>query len=159
MSYKYLSDMDDLRYSFECATQKLIDMLRKTIQQNTSNDLMVNVKPIDFSFVWTRKNIEYPKIELASSSILLAIIMPFSNLSNFMCEFQLPPSRSSQPDDPFDDLYMTFTTRERRKKSLGQSLQANDQNSVDVNNQPEMDSELTDQVWSCIRFTLLCALR
>ncbi|CAL8070922.1 unnamed protein product [Calicophoron daubneyi] len=70
-------------------------------------------------------------------TVLSANLMPFfhipskANKQKSPFNFQQSSLHSSQPDDPFDDLYVSMTTRERRRRHAGQNAAAGDQNGPD----------------------------
>ncbi|CAH8853955.1 unnamed protein product [Trichobilharzia szidati] len=157
LKYDHLSDVEDLRTLLENSLQCSMDhlhsqqnervKLEEEIQSNSTNKSSVmNKHDSTVSLQWIHQRNRYDISHLRVSTVLLSCILPFACISTIIlpkeayCIYQLPALHSSEPDDPFDDLYISLTARERRKRGLpNEQLTA-----VAATEQPDVEMDTTE---------------
>ncbi|CAH8585005.1 unnamed protein product [Heterobilharzia americana] len=162
LKYEHLSDVEDLRTlmenSIQCSVNVLCQLSEtiKLSEEAQYNSCQSSTKPdYNIAFQWIQKQEQYNISCLHISTILLSYILPFACISTTIppkegyCTYQLSSLHSSEPDDPFDDLYISLTARERRKRGLH-----NEQSTAVPTEQPEVEIDVTEQVPSVANLIL-----
>ncbi|CAH8585087.1 unnamed protein product [Schistosoma bovis] len=157
LKYEYLSDVEDLRTLMENSVQCTISLLCQENEKNKldqeiqskANESLLNNDCYNITLQWTHKQNQYDISSLHPSTILLSHILPFACISSCVppkeiyCTYQVPSLQSSEPDDPFDDMYISLTARERRKRGLPNEHQST---ILPNNEQLETEIDVTEQV-------------
>ncbi|KAH8872128.1 Actin-related protein 8 [Schistosoma japonicum] len=157
INYQHLSDVEDLRTLLENSVQCSLNSLYQQNEKNKCNEeIQSNAieSTLDhdchnITLRWLHKKNQYDISCLHPSTILLSYILPFACMSSCVpskeayCTYQVSSLQSSEPDDPFDDLYISLTTRERRKRGLANEQQAT---IIPSNEQPETEIDAAEQV-------------
>lgn len=157
LKYEYLSDVEDLRTLMENSVQCTISLLCQENEKNKldqeiqskANESLLNNDCYNITLQWTHKQNQYDISSLHPSTVLLSHILPFAYISSCVppkeiyCTYQVPSLQSSEPDDPFDDMYISLTARERRKRGLPNEHQST---ILPNNEQLETEIDVTEQV-------------
>ncbi|TGZ70711.1 hypothetical protein CRM22_003046 [Opisthorchis felineus] len=154
-SYTLASDVNALRTwltDAERSTYSLISQLGQLEKQ----DAELREPTTDQRFELTLENAElHFTVPLHVGAVIYANLLPFRQISltadpirldrpSTYHECQMSPLDAAQPDDPFDDLYINMTTRERRKRGGGQGAISADTVATDATGDVRMDRSEPD---------------
>ncbi|KAF8560738.1 hypothetical protein P879_04116 [Paragonimus westermani] len=140
IDYSSMADLESLRMCLQTAEKAASDLLFPPYGGGRKGD---GDKPIGSSMnlsvplLWPRARKQIASLPINVLTVLYANILPFACVNftaepfcrekpGIFYECQSPSLDASQPDDPFDDLFVNLTARERRKRNPGQTNTTND---------------------------------
>ncbi|KAG5451657.1 Actin- protein 8 [Clonorchis sinensis] len=153
--YTLASDVNALRTWLTDAERSAHSLIFQ-LGQLEKQDAQLMEPTTDQRFELTLGNAElHFTVPLRVGAVIYANLLPFRQISltadpirldrpSIYHECQMSPLDASQPDDPFDDLYINMTTRERRKRGGGQGAISADTVATDATGDVRMDRSEPD---------------
>ncbi|KER21000.1 Actin [Opisthorchis viverrini] len=148
--YTLASDVNALRTWLTDAERSAHSLISQ-LGQLEKQDPQLREPTTDQRFELTFGNCElHFTVPLRVGAVIYANLLPFRQISlaadpirldrpSIYHECQMSPLDAAQPDDPFDDLYINMTTRERRKRGGGQGAMSADTVGNDATADVRMD--------------------
>ncbi|CAH8535595.1 unnamed protein product [Dicrocoelium dendriticum] len=150
-------DFDALSSCLRDAELATTEVLSQQDSERVTRELISPISHcVTVSLACPRLRKQCSNLPISVHTVLYSNLLPFSSIasvaeklvatgkSGTYYECQTPSLDASQPDDPFDDLYVSLTARERRKRNLGQSNVAADANATEVTVDTKLERDETD---------------
>ncbi|KAF6776759.1 Actin protein 8 [Paragonimus kellicotti] len=159
-----MADLESLRVCLQTAEKEASDLLFPACGSGRKNDgdrPFGSSMNLSIPLLWPCARKQIVSLPINVLTVLYANILPFACVNftaepfckgkpGIFYECQLPSLDSSQPDDPFDDLFINLTARERRKRNPGQTNAVNDPATLETTSETKTadanDTQTTESI-------------